>query len=196
MEVTTSKQEMRNEIRQKTALPLLWVGMVSIVMFFAALTSAVIVSKGAGNWKPFELPDTFLFSTVFIVLSSVTYWFAFRSAKNNNKTSLKIGVMLTLILGLLFALFQFISWGNLVDQGIFFTGSESSVSGSYLYAISGLHLAHLFGGLISLLVVYVKSNRGMYNSENLLGLQLSTTYWHFVDVLWVYLFIFLNFIAL
>lgn len=194
--MTADQAEYKEEIRQKTALPLLWIGIVSIVMFFAALTSAIFVSKSSSKWVTFELPSTFAISTVIIVLSSFTYWYAFRSAKNNDQTKLKLGVLVTLILGLLFAVFQLISWGNLVDQGVFFTGETSSVSGSYIYAISGLHLAHLIGGLISLIVVYVKTSRGHYNSENLLGLQLSTTYWHFLDGLWVYLFIFLNFIAL
>jgi cytochrome c oxidase subunit 3 len=108
----------------------------------------------------------------------------------------RMGVLLTLLLGLLFAVFQFVSWDRLVDSGIFFAGSSASISGSYLYALSGLHLAHLAGGIISLIVVYLKLGRGRYDSGNLLGLQMSSVYWHFLGLLWVYLYIFLNFIAL
>jgi len=196
MELSVDEKEMKLKLREKTAMPLLWISIVSIVMIFASLTSAVIVSKGSRDWQSFELPSTFLISTIIIVLSSVSYWYAFKGAKNNNLVILKNGVLFTLILGVLFTVFQFISWGKLVDQGIFFTGASSSVSGSYLYALTGIHLLHLSGGLISLLVVYVKSLRSVYSSKNLLGLQLSSTYWHFLGGLWVYLYLFLNFIAL
>jgi cytochrome c oxidase subunit 3 len=196
MEISVNQKEMKLELRKKTAMPLLWVGIVSIVMIFASLTSAVIVSKGSRAWQTFEMPSTFLISTLLIVLSSVTFWYAFRGAKRNNQTVLRYGVLLTLILGILFAVFQFISWGKLVDQEIFFAGASSTISGSYLYALTGVHLAHLAGGLISLLIVFVKSLMSVYNSENLLGLQLSSTYWHFLGGLWVYLYLFLTFIAL
>ena len=194
--VSTEQQESKLSIRQRTAMPLLWLGIVSIVMVFASLTSAVVVSKGSREWYSFEMPVTFMYSTLFIVLSSVTYIFAFRAAKRDQLSALKNNVLITLVLGLLFAIFQFISWDQLVDQGIYFAGASSTVSGSYLYVLSGLHLAHLLGGLISVAVVYSKASRSVYNSKNLLGLQLSTTYWHFLGGLWVYLYIFLNFIAL
>ena len=109
---------------------------------------------------------------------------------------LKNGVFITLLLGIGFAVLQFVGWNQLTSQGVFFAGSASTAAGSYLYVLTGLHLAHMLGGLISLVVVYVKSVRSAYNSDNLLGLQLSSTYWHFLTGLWVYLYIFLNFIAL
>ena len=194
--VSTEEQESKFIIRQKTAMPLLWLGIVSIVMVFASLTSAVIVSKGSREWYSFEMPMTFTYSTIIIALSSLTYWFAYRAAKKDQLSALKNNVLITFVLGLLFALFQFISWNQMVDQGIYFAGASSTISGSYLYILSGLHLAHMLGGLISLAVVYVKAGRSVYNSKNLLGLQLSSTYWHFLGGLWVYLYIFLNFIAL
>ena len=196
MELTIDNTLSKEEIRKKTRMPLLWVGIASIVMIFASLTSAVIVSKGTKGWVDFQLPITFLISTVVIVLSSFTYWWAYRSAKADKLDTLKTGVLLTMILGLTFAGLQFYSWSQLVDQGIFFAGPSSAVSGSYLYVLSGLHLAHLAGGIISLMVVYSKATRKIYNSNNLLGLQASTTYWHFLDGLWVYLYIFLTIIAL
>ncbi|MEQ9064040.1 MAG: cytochrome c oxidase subunit 3 [Vicingaceae bacterium] len=186
----------KQELDRKTRMPLLWVGLASIVMLFASLTSAVIVSKSSRDWVSFELPFTFGISTLTILLSSLTYWWAYKSAKAGNFGGLKTGVLLTLILGLGFAALQFISWGILVDQGIFFAGASSTVSGSFLYAISGLHLAHMVGGLVSLGIVYFKASRNRYSTNNLLGLQASTTYWHFLDGLWIYLYLFLNFIAL
>lgn len=196
MELSIDPALTKDEIRKKTRMPLLYVGIASIVMIFASLTSAVIVSKGTKAWVEFQLPVTFLVSTVVIMLSSVTYYWAYRSAKANRFDAVKTGVLLTLILGVTFAVIQIYSWGQLVDQGIFFAGPSSSISGSYLYVLSGVHLAHLAGGLISLMVVYSKSVRKIYTSNNLLGLQASTTYWHFLDGLWVYLYIFLSFIAL
>lgn len=196
MTLTIDEQMIKEDIQKKTRMPLLWVGIASIIMIFASLTSAVIVSKSTPAWVNFSLPSSFLISTIVIVVSSVTYWWAYKSAKAGDYSKLKTGVALTLLLGLTFAVLQFISWNNLVEQGIFFAGPSSSVSGSYLYALSGLHLAHLSGGLISLVVVYSKSLKNKYTSNNLLGLQASTTYWHFLDGLWVYLYIFLTFIAL
>jgi cytochrome c oxidase subunit 3 len=194
--VASEEREIKKEIRQKTSMPLLWLGMISIVMLFAALTSAVIVSKSSESWVTFELPSTFLISTLVIIASSFSYIYAFRQAKADNFQALKLGVLITLVLGLLFAYFQLMSWSRLVESGIFFAGPTSTVSGSYIYALSGIHLAHLVGGLVSLGIVYFKSKREVYNSQNLLGLQLSSTYWHFLGGLWLYLYIFLNFIAL
>ena len=196
MEVVVDDKEYKKQLRQKTSMPLLWIGMVSIVMLFAALTSAVIVSKGSREWVTFEMPGTFLISTLAIAFSSATYILAFRSAKRNQLQHLSMYVLLTLLLGLVFGIFQVISWSQLVDQEIYFAGASSTVSGSFLYALTGLHLAHFIGGIISLVVVYIKSRREVYNSENLLGLQLSSTYWHFLGGLWLYLYLFLNFIAL
>ena len=139
MELSIDPAFTKDEIRKKTRMPLLWVGIASIVMIFASLTSAVIVSKGTKAWVEFQLPVTFLVSTIVIILSSVTYHWAYRSAKADRLDAVKTGVLLTLILGLTFAAIQFYSWGQLVDQGIFFAGPSSSVSGSYLYVLSGVH---------------------------------------------------------
>ena len=193
---TLENQDYKEEIRQKTSMPLMWIAIVSMVMLFAALTSAIVVSKGSRDWVSIELPGTFLLSTIIIVVSSLTYMWAFSSAKKDDIANLKNGIFLTLLLGISFAVCQFYSWNQLVDQGIFFAGNQSTVSGSFLYVVSGVHLAHMVGGLISLIVVYIKSIRGKYNSNNLLGLQVSSTFWHFLGGLWVYLYLFLKFIAL
>ncbi len=196
MDVSVDNDEMKKEHRQKTAMPLLWIGIVSIVMVFGALTSAVVVSKGSREWFEFEMPSTFLISTIVIFLSSITYWLAFRAAKRNELNVLKNFVLLTLILGITFAVFQFISYDILVAQNLHFVEKAEKISASYLYVLSGVHLAHLVGGIISLVIVYFNARRSVYNSENLLGLQLSTTYWHFLGGLWIYLYLFLRFYAL
>jgi cytochrome c oxidase subunit 3 len=102
-------------------------------------------------------------------------------------------MLLTLILGVGFVICQFMAWKALVAQGIFLGGSGSNPAGSFLYVISGAHLAHITGGIIMLIYVCIKSFKEIYHSKNLLGLQLCSIFWHFLDLLWVYLFLFLYF---
>ena len=186
----------RAEIRKKTAKPLLWIGIVSIVMFFSGWTSAVIVSKGgSGNWLNIEMPSAFTISLFIILLSSATFHFGFVSIKNDKKNNLKIATLLTLVLGLLFVVSQFLGWKELYSRGIVATGSSSTNASSYIYLITVFHVLHLLAGIISLLVVFVKSIREKYSSSNYLGVELSLIYWHFLGVLWVYLFFFLKYIA-
>lgn len=173
---------------------MLWLGIVSMVMLFAGLTSAYIVRQGQGNWVVFELPSEFYISTGLILISSVTMWMAQSAIRNGEPAKLTRFLAISLLLGIGFVVSQFLGWGKLVDQKIFFAGTQSNASGSFMYAITGLHLAHLFGGLIILLVTLVKSVSGKYSKENYLGIQLASIYWHFLDLLWIYLFLFLVFI--
>ena len=99
-----------------------------------------------------------------------------------------------IILGIFFALFQINGWRELTNQGVFLTGEGSNVSGSFLYVITLSHLLHLFGGLVALIFVLVNVLNKKYNSSNYLGFNLAITYWHFLGVLWLYLFLFLNYI--
>lgn len=187
-------KEERYQIRLKTTKSLLWVGMASIVMVFIGLTSAYIVRQEEGQWLMFDLPMMFGVSTLVILLSSVTMVWAVRSAKSNNIQGVKMGLLSTLVLGVLFAISQFMAWQELVDIGVFFAGKQSNASGSYLYVISGLHLAHLVVGILSLIYTFVLATQGAYNSERKLGLEVCALYWHFLDALWVYLFLFLFYI--
>ncbi len=186
--------EEKKEIREKAAKPLLWLSMVSMAMIFAGLTSAYVVRQGKGDWLKFDLPQLFYVSTAIIIISSVTMNWVLSSAKNNNYKNIKLASLITLILGLAFVVCQFKAWGNLVDQKVFFAGKYSNAAGSYLYIMTGLHLVHLIGGIFSLLFVWVKSLKNKYNSENLLGIKLCAIFWHFLDVLWIYLFLFLLFV--
>lgn len=189
----TYKEDLR-EGRRKAAKPLLWLGIVSIVMLFAGITSAYVVRADNGNWLIFNLPDIFYISTAVLVTSSITMFFAQHAAKKNNYQGITLGVLSTFILGLVFTYMQFAGWSELYSKGIVMAGRYSNAAGSFLYAITGLHLLHLAAGLISLVVVFIKSLKKRYNSENYLGIQLSSIYWHFLDILWVYLFLFLLYI--
>ncbi len=189
-----SISEEKHITRKKVAFPLLWLSIVAMIMIFASLTSAYVVSWGKGGWLQFEMPQLFYVSTAIIISSSVSMNWALSSAKKNNFKNLKIAALITLVLGVAFIICQFKAWGALVDQKVFFAGRSSNVSGSYLYALTGLHMAHLIFGIMALMVVLVKSLLQKYNSENLLGIRLCAIFWHFLDILWIYLFLFLIFV--
>jgi cytochrome c oxidase subunit 3 len=192
--ITAENNNYREELKKKTAKPLLWVAIVSIVMFFTGLTSAVIVSQGGGDFLAIQMPFEFAISTIVIVLSSVAFQFAIITAKKGNFSIAKWFIVLTFLLGLLFVATQYMGWTVLHDNGYYLAGKESTQESSYLYLITGLHVAHLIGGLVSLLVVLVKTLRNKYSVDNLNGMQVSITYWHFLGALWIYLFFFLRFI--
>lgn len=186
--------EEKKEIRKKVAKPLLWIAIVSMIMMFAGLTSAAYVRKEKGDWLKFDMPVLFYVSTALIIISSITMNWAVSSAKKDRQENIKTALLLTLLLGMGFVLSQWMAWGNLVDQKVYFAGKSSNAAGSFLYVLTALHLLHLAGGIISLAVTLWQASMEKYNSGNLLGLQLCATYWHFLDILWVYLFLFLLFI--
>ena len=184
-------QEEKNSIRNRSAKPMLWLGIISMCMIFGGLTSAYVVRKGDPGWIAFDFPTAFFISTATIIASSLTMIWAYQSAKNDNFSNIKIGLVLTLLLGIAFVICQFQAWEALVDQGVFLTGKESNPSGQFLYVISFAHLVHLAGGIVMLIYVCIKSFKQLYHSKNLLGLQLCSIYWHFLDLLWIYLFLFM-----
>jgi cytochrome c oxidase subunit 3 len=190
---TVSVTEEKRITREKVAKPLLYISMVGMLMIFASLTSAYIVRQKKGDWLNFELPQMFYISTAIIIISSVSINWALAAAKKNDFKSIKWAALTTLLLGIAFTITQFQAWGALVDQKVFFAGKYSNASGSFLYVLTGLHLAHLFGGIIAVFVVWIKSIQQKYNSENLLGIRLCAIFWHFLDLLWIYLFVFLLF---
>ncbi|HAQ71417.1 cytochrome c oxidase subunit 3 [Salibacteraceae bacterium] len=191
---TYISQEELKDIRNRTAKPLMWVGIVGMVMLFAGMTSAYIVRQAEGNWLYFDLPDTFYVSTAVIMISSMTMLLAQYAIKKDNTTLTTVMLLATLVLGFVFAMLQFQAWGELVDTGVFFAGRESNASGSFLYVLTGLHLAHLAGGLFALIFTSVKSILKKYSAEDHVGIGVAATYWHFLDILWVYLLLFLVFI--
>jgi cytochrome c oxidase subunit 3 len=185
--------EEHQDIRNRSAKPMLYLAIISMCMIFGALTSAVLVRSGDPGWFPFDLPKMFFVSTAVIIASSLSMLFAYQSAKKDNFSGVKIGMALTLVLGIAFVYCQFLAYGELVKLGVFFGGKTSHPAGSFLYAITGAHLAHLAGGILMLIYVCIKSFKQLYHSKNLLGLQLCSIYWHFLDLLWVYLFLFMYF---
>jgi cytochrome c oxidase subunit 3 len=168
--------------------------MVSMFMMFAGLTSAFVVSKSRADWlKDFQLPTAFYFSTAVILGCSITFHFAKKAIQKDNRSLTTLMLLATLALGIGFVVLQFVGFRQIVDSGYFFTGSESTITTTFLYIVTIVHMAHLFGGLISLLIVIYNHFKQKYNSSQTLGIELGAMYWHFLDFLWVYLFLFLYF---
>lgn len=170
----------------------LWLIIISILMMFGAFTSAYIVRREEGNWLEFDLPGTLMFSTIIILLSSVTMQWAYVAAKNNNLKTVKLMVLLTMVLGIAFLYGQVNAWGELVHNNVYFGGADSNPAGSFLYVLTGVHGFHLVTGLIFLLMVLIASLKYKVHSKNMLRIQLCTTYWHFLGGLWLYLYFFLQ----
>jgi cytochrome c oxidase subunit 3 len=188
-------KEMNPELKARVQKNIMWVLLASFVMFWSGWCSAYVVSKGSAEWMYFDIPQTFLYATIVILLSSVTLTWAWFSTKRNNQVQTKIGLVLTLILALVFTRLQFIGYYELFDQGVVLGGAQSNSSGSYFILFVFFHLLHLLGGIIGLLVTIYKAFKGKYSSKNKTGIELCSIYWHFLGGLWLYLFIFLQYIS-
>lgn len=170
----------------------LWLLLVSIFMMFAAFTSAYIVRREEGNWLEFDLPSVLILNTIALILSSGFLQWAYVSAKRDNLANVKIGLVLAIVFGSAFLVGQWIGWGELVAHNVFFGGSASNPSGSFLYVLTGVHAFHLVTGLIFLIIVLISALKYNVHSKNLVRLELCTIYWHFLGALWVYLYLFLT----
>jgi len=210
MDLTQKTQKQKNESAKKM---MLWFGIVSLVMGFAGWTSAYIVSSSRDDWlKNFELPSSFFISTSIILLSSITYYLAivitrkikFKDAKGKDDDKDKeikrkelmpvtLFLLVTLGLGIAFIVLQFNGFSELIGEGYYFTGPTSSITMSYIFLIAVVHIVHVVAGLISLLVVLFNQIKGKYTAEEMLGLELGATFWHFLGILWVYLMLFFYF---
>ena len=189
--MTTEEQKSRTARSYKL---ILLFAMVSMTMMFAGLTSAFVVSKSRTDWlKDFQLPPAFYYSTLAIIACSVTFHLAKIAIKKNNQRKTTIFLLTTLVLGILFVILQFVGFGQIVENGYYFTGSGSSITTTFLYVVTVVHLIHLAGGVISLLIIIYNHFKQKYNSSQTLGIELGAMYWHFLDLLWVYLFLFLYF---
>ncbi|MBT8292000.1 MAG: cytochrome c oxidase subunit 3 [Eudoraea sp.] len=187
-------QGTNKEKKARAKKMMLWFGIASLLMGFAGWTSAYIVSSSRADWlKDFDLPSAFLFSTAIIILSSGTYILAKKAIKANNTGLGTKWLLLTLILGITFIIIQFSGFSQLIAQGYYFTGPTSSITMSYIFLIAAVHIVHVIAGLISLLVVLYNNIMDNYSANNMLGVELGITFWHFLDLLWVYLILFFYF---
>ncbi len=187
MESNTAIQNTRNRIHpQKFAL---WLGMASMTMMFIGFTSAVIVKEAAGNWLDFKLPSIFFISTITILLSSITLEAAYKGFMNGKEKIYKWMLVLTFILGIAFVALQVNGWNALFSIGVDLKGNPA---GSFLYLITGVHAAHVLGGIAALFVAIFHAFTLKYKvtERRKNRFQLVIHYWHFVDLLWIYLLIF------
>lgn len=166
----------------------LWVAIASISMMFAGLTSAYIVKESQANFLNFSLPLAFWYSTAAMIASSVTIWMAQKKFRNREMASYRKLITVTFILGLLFVALQVAGFGQLYKNGLTLT---TNVSVSFLYVIVLLHAAHVLGGVVALMVMFINAFRAKTKSYNVVPLEVMGTYWHFVDILWIYLLVFL-----
>jgi cytochrome c oxidase subunit 3 len=193
MDTIMTTEEQKSRTARSYKLILLF-AMVSMTMMFAGLTSAFVVSKSRADWlKDFQLPTAFFYSTAAIIGCSVTFYLAKKAIQKNNQSKTTLFLLTTLVLGILFVVLQFVGFGQIVDNGYYFTGSGSSITTTFLYVVTVVHLIHLAGGVISLLIIIYNHFKQKYNSSQTLGIELGAMYWHFLDLLWVYLFLFLYF---
>lgn len=195
----TNQQQTQPQIMENQRL-ILWCFLVSSILMFGGLTSAYIVRMAQGNWYAFEIPNIFLLSCVVVLASSAAMVFAYRSAKTDELERVKYGIWATLILGVVFIALQLLGWKELMSHDVFFSPRRADngdlnplISGSFFYVISGIHLVHVFAGLIFLLIVLVKSYQWKVHKKNMLTISLASTFWHFVGILWIYLYLFLTY---
>ncbi len=189
--ILTPEDQARNDRSKKM---LLLFAMGSMVMMFAALTSAFIVSKSRTDWlQDFEMPVPFFLSTAAIIACSVTFHLAKTSMQKGARAATTGYLLATLALGIAFVVLQFAGFSAIVDQGYYFTGSASNITTTFLYVVTITHMAHLAGGLIALLVIIYNHFKQKYHAGQTTGIELGAMYWHFLDLLWVYLFLFLYF---
>ena len=166
----------------------LWVGIGSLLMMFAGFTSAYIVKRNQANWQTFDLPQFFWYSTAAIILSSVTIYLAEKAFKQRMMQKYRSLVVATVVLGVLFFIFQIFGFLQLWQKGITL---QANVSYSFMYVIVIAHAAHVLGGLVALIVLFAKAFSTKTRTYNSVPVELVSTYWHFVDILWIYLLIFL-----
>ena len=182
----TVVMEQRNKIHPHKFT--LWIGIGSIIMMFAGLTSAYIVKRNQPNWITFDLPMSFWYSTIAIIVSSITVFFAGMAFRKRQMKKYRSLVTATLLLGVLFIVLQTIGFQQLWAKGITL---QANVSYSFLYVIVDLHLGHVIGGIIALFILFMGAFSKKVRNYNSVPVEIVSTYWHFVDILWVYLLIFL-----
>lgn len=173
----------------------MWVGMAAILMMFTALSSAYIVRAASANdWQPLRMPRVLLLSTALIIFSSITLEFARRKLKNAAQSAHKSLLAVTTLMGFGFLGSQLFAWKQLAQQGIYVSSNPHS---SFFYLLTATHAVHLLGGLAGLMFLTLRTrlriDDEMAAAKGLAQTDAVTLYWHFMDALWIYLFLLLFF---
>lgn len=200
MEISEESTKEKRKIHPQKFM--MWLAMASMSMAFAGLTSGYMVRQAQDNWRYYKLPNVFTYSTVAIILSSITMHMGLMAYKKREMPKYKMLISATLVLGIIFGLLQFGGFYQLYHQlqQIKINGKllnefttvrvDGNPSESFLYIIAGMHLLHLFSGIVALVIVFFRTFRVNIKTYSTTALEITTTYWHFVDVLWLYLFVF------
>ncbi|WP_374755600.1 cytochrome c oxidase subunit 3 [Arcticibacterium luteifluviistationis] len=183
-----SKQEARPVLSVNKWKFITWLFIITILMLFASQTSAYLVRRAEGNWVEFALPAVFYWSTGVLLISSVLMHLSVRAAKKDEFSKLRLMISGTFILGMIFLVMQYMGWQELQVAGVYLKGNPS---GSFLYILTGLHAFHLISGLFVLVFSLLAAFKLHINAKNLVQIEVCATYWHFLDILWIYLFVFL-----
>lgn len=165
----------------------LWIGIGSIIMMFAGLTSAYIVKESQRDWSTVIIPKLFYYSTAVILVSSLTMQMALKAFKERNMHQYRRLITATALLGIGFIVMQLVAFMQLHAAGIKLEGSGAA---AFLYIIFGLHALHVLGGAVALLVMFFRAFSSKIRNYNAVPVEVVSTYWHFVDLLWIYLFVF------
>ena len=192
MDYTAGTEKYKQDRAKKQ---MLWFGIISLCMTFAGLTSAYIVSMERKDWlDDYEFPQSLIISTIVIILSSIAIQLAKGAIVNNKRQMGTLLLIVTLVLGLVFMGYQYQGlFTELTGQGYFMTGASSNITTTFLFLIVAVHIAHVIAGMIALITVVINHMRGKYSKQDHLGLTLGVTFWHFLGVLWIFLFLLLYF---
>ena len=168
-----------------------WILLAAIVMMFVALASSYIFLSGDKEWQPVRMPGTFTLSTGLILISSATMEAARRRLRQEDNRRYANWLLVTLVLGLAFVGSQLLGWKQLVAEGVYLSGNPHS---SFFYLFTGAHGIHLFGGIVAVSYLAMRARRvlvGVSNEKRLAAADAVSLYWHFMDGLWVCLFLLL-----
>jgi cytochrome c oxidase subunit 3 len=182
--------------KERAKIFMMWLAMFAIFVMFGGFSSFFIVSHENASWQQFDVPKSFSISTYVILASSVTMTLGTLFTRKANRLLATIFIFSTLILGIIFTYLQWEGWKELVSRGLYAVDPRSGSgnnSVSLFYVITGLHVAHVLGGLVALLVTTIRSAANKYTPQNYTGMKLTSLYWHFLDGLWLYLFLFWNY---
>ena len=202
MNVTLSEQDLLKEKTEYTGVHpqkfALWIAMASMSMFFAALTSALLVKKGDfRSWENFKLPTVFFFSTLAVISVSICIHAALISYRKAKFTQFRWLMFFSFLLGCLFLVLQLQGCHVMQQGGMTLT---ENLSGSFIYLITSAHGLHIIVGLVVMLIFLINAFRNrkdpiyelrdIINPKRQLNLELLVSYWHYVDAVWVYLYVF------
>ncbi len=170
----------------------LWLGLAGIIMMFAGLTSAYIVKRSQPGWESFTMPAVFTYSTLVILVSSATIQVGLRAFKAHQMNRYRLFFAITILLGILFVVLQVSGFYQFEEKGMKMIGIGSNPAFSFVLAIAGLHVVHVLGGVVALVIIFFKAFSTRKRSYDSIPVEIVSTYWHFVDILWVYIFLFFH----